>query len=126
MNDTNTARIGLTEGEARAVINALSNYEVGVSGEEEETALNVERLLQREFGFEQRQLRGDRNIADFFPDIFGGGGDREIQLSRGEAVEVVRALDDHKENVDPTQALTVSDLYDRFRDTFDIDGSRRS
>lgn len=125
MDDTDTASIELEKSEARKVINALSEYEAKTSGREDERVLNVESLLQREFGFEEGQSRDDRNISDVFSNIFNDDHrDHEIQLSRTEATEVVRALDDLDGQGSSREAETVTDLRTRFAETFDLGGGR--
>lgn len=124
MDDTDTTGIELSESEARKVINALSEYETRATGREGERALNVERLLQREFGFEEGQVGGgdDRDISDVFSNIFDSdGGTHEIQLSRAEAVEVVRALDEFDGQESPGETETVTNVRDRFVRAFDVD-----
>lgn len=121
MDDTDTAAIELNKSEAREVINALSEYETRASGREDERVLNVESLLQREFGFEEGQS-DDRNIADVFSNIFHDDHtEHEVQLSRTEAAEVVRALDDFDGQESSSEAETVTDLRTRFVETFDLD-----
>ncbi|MFC6824389.1 hypothetical protein [Halopelagius fulvigenes] len=123
MDDTDSTGIELTKSEARKVINALSEYETRASGQrEEERVLNVESLLQREFGFEEGQARDDRNIADVFSNIFNDDdGTHEVQLSRTEATEVVRALDDFDGQERSGETGTVRNIRDRFVQTFDVD-----
>lgn len=124
MDDTDTTGIELSESEAREVINALSEYETRATGREGERALNVERLLQREFGFEEGQVGGggDRNVSDVFSNIFDDdGGTHEIQLSRAEAVEVVHALDDFDGRERPGETETVTNVRGRFARAFDLD-----
>lgn len=128
MDDTDSAGIELSKGEAREVINALSEYETRASGRrEEERVLNVESLLQREFGFDEGQTAdgGDRNISDVFSNIFDDDhdGTHEIQLSRTEASEVVRALDDFDGQESRGETETVTNVRDRFAQTFDVDGA---
>ena len=125
MDDTDTETIELTRGEAREVINALSEYETGTSGRDEERALNVERLLQREFGFEKEHVGGDRGYLDTFSNIFNDkDDDHEVQLSRVEAREIVRGLDDlERREAHDADADTLRDLRERFVETFDLDES---
>ncbi|RDI72478.1 hypothetical protein [Halopelagius longus] len=125
MDDTNSTGIELSKGEAREVINALSEYETRATGRrEEERVLNVESLLQREFDFDEGQTGGggDRNISDVFSNIFDDdGGTHEIQLSRTEATEIVRALDDFDGQESRGETETVTNVRDRFVRTFDVD-----
>ena len=127
MNETDTATIQLTRGEAREVINALSNYEVTASGAEEERALNTEKFLQREFGFEERPTDDGLNFADIVANVFGeDNSEHEVELSRAEAAEVERALDGLAERsgtADENKA-TIEDLRRRLAETFDLDGDR--
>ena len=123
MDDTDSETIELTRGEAREVINAMAEYETGASGRDEERALNIEELLQREFGFDDEHFAGDRGYLDTFTNIFNDkDDDHEVQLSRVEAREIVRGLDelgrheDHSPNED-----TRRDLRGRFVETFDLD-----
>ena len=125
MDDTDTATIELTRAEAREVINALAEYETGATGRDEERALNVEDLLQREFGFKEEHFGGDRGYLDTFTNIFNEPDtEHEVQLSRVEAREIVHALDElgqHGEYSADADAETVQDLRARFADTFDLD-----
>ena len=128
MDDTDTATIELTRGEAREVISGLAEYETGSRGRDEERALNVEKLLQREFGFKKEHFGGgdDRGYLDTFTNIFNDtDGDHEVELSRVEAREVVRGLDELEQGGDySTDADTIRDLRERFVETFDLgDGS---
>ncbi len=123
MDDTDTETVELSRAEARIVISALSERQVGASGRDEERALNLEELLQREFGFEERHL-GDRGgYLDAFTDVFDSeDSEHEVQLSRVEAEEVVRALDDLRttEGAD-ADTETIADLRHRFAEAFDLD-----
>ena len=123
MDDTDTATVELSRGEARKVINALSEYQTGASGRDEERALNVEELLQREFGFEKRHLGDQRGYLDAFTDIFDREeSEHEVQLSRVEAKEIVRALGDlEAKEGDSADTTTIADLRHRFAETFDLD-----
>lgn len=121
MNDTDTATIKLSRGEAREVINALSEYRFKTSGSEEQRALNVREFLQREFEFEERHLDNDDGLLDSFASIFADEeGTHEVQLSRAEAGEVIPALAGVEGDMDPAEAETVADLRDRFERTFDL------
>lgn len=123
MDDTDTETVELSRGEARKVISALSERQVGASGRDEERALNLEELLQREFGFEERHLGDRRGYLDAFTDVFGSeDSEHEVQLSHVEAEEVVRALDDLEttEGAD-ADTETVADLRHRFEEAFDLD-----
>ena len=127
MTETDTATIRLTKGEAREVINALSNHEVTASGTEEERAVNMEAFLQREFGFEPDPAEGDRSFADAVTNVFGAdNSEHDVELSRAEAAEVERALDDLDERADPADEneAIIEDLRRRFAETFDLDGGR--
>lgn len=119
MKDSDTATVELTKGEAREIINALSAYRTTESGRDEQRARNVEDLLQREFGFEERHFEDDRSIVEAFADVFDEGDD-EIELSRTEAAEVVSALAEF-EGHSSEDAETVADLRSRFEETFDLD-----
>lgn len=121
MDDSDTATVELTKSEAREVINALSSYRTAAAGRDEQRARNVEELLQREFGFEERHLEDDRSIVETFAEVFENrDGEHEIELSRSEATEVVAALDEF-EGSPSEDAETVADLRDRFEATFDLD-----
>lgn len=124
MDDSDTATVELSKGEAREVINALSSYQTTETGREERRALNVEQFLQREFGFgeEDTGLTGDigESFASFLDD--SDTHTHEVQLSRAEAEEVVAALGAH-ENDSATDAGTISDLRTRFAETFDSNRS---
>lgn len=121
MDDTDTETIELTRGEAREVVNALAEHETEATGREEERTLNVEDLLQREFGFGNEDFDGDRGYLDTFTNIFNDtDDDHEVQLSRVEAREIVRGLDDlHRR--EEHDADTLRDLRERFVETFDLD-----
>lgn len=123
MDDSDTATVELTRNEARKVIGALSEYHVETSGRDEERVLNVEELLQREFGFEERHFGTESSYLDTFTNIFNEkSDDHEVQLSRVEAEEVVRALDDHEATAsDSSDAETTANLRDRFAEAFDPD-----
>lgn len=122
MDDTDTETVELSRGEARIVISALSEYQVGESGRDEERALNLEELLQREFGFEERHLGDRRGYLDVFTDVFREDSEHEVQLSRVEAEEIVRALDDLETTEgDDADTETIADLRHRFAETFDLD-----
>jgi hypothetical protein len=122
MDETDTATIELSKGEAREVIGALAAFDAGKSGREDERILNVENLLQREFGFEESRAGNDRGIVEAFFDVFDDDGrDHEIQLSRREATEVVRALDELDDRRTPEEAETVADVRGRFAETYDLD-----
>lgn len=125
MDDTDTATVELSQGEAREVINALSAYEAGASGRDEERALNVERLLQREFGFEKQQFEDDRGYLDTFSNIFTVESDEhEVELSRPEAREILTALDGLESREAGADAETIGDLRGRFAETFDLGADR--
>ena len=121
MDDTDNATIELTKGEAREVISGLAEYEAGASGREEERALNVEELLQREFGFEEDHL--NHSYIGAFTNIFNDmDDDHEVELSRVEAREIVRGLDElERREEDSADADTRRDLRERFVETFDLD-----
>lgn len=124
MDDTDTATIELTKGEAREIINALSTYQVGASGRDERRALDIEKFLQREFGFEERQFQERDSLPELFVDAFAADdGGHEIQLSRAEAAEVVPALDE-LEPGSPPEAETIAELQDELAETFDLDADR--
>ena len=124
MDDTDTATIELTRGEAREVINALSKHRVEVSGRDEERALNVREFLQEEFEFEDRHFEDDTTLVDAFVDIFDDGGDHEVQLSRAEAREVVAALTDLESDSSSTEDETIARLRNRFQERFDLDAGQ--
>ena len=122
MDDTDTATVELNRSEARKVISALSAYQARASGRDEERALNVEGLLQREFGFKEQHLGDRRGYLDAFTDIFDReSAEHEVQLSRVEAKEVVRALDDLESKEADADTETITALRDRFAETFDLD-----
>lgn len=123
MKESDTATIELTRVEAQEVINALANYEVKVSGQEEKQVLNVRELLKREFGFkepdfERQSADGAINLGDTITDIFGGDDEDEIQLSRSEAAEVVAALADFEEESGSTGLIR--DVRSRIEETFNL------
>ena len=125
MKESDTATVELTRGEAREVINALSNYEVRVSGQEEEQVLNVKELLKREFDFEESDFEGRSpgnatGLVDAVTDIFDADDEHEVQLSRFEAAEIVTALDDFEEESESVDS--VRDVRSRIEDTFDLPG----
>ena len=127
MKERDTATIGLTRGEAQEVINALSNYEVTVSGREEEQVLNVRELLKREFDFEESDFEGRgrgsgsaTGLVDAVTDIFDADDEHEVQLSRFEAAEIVTALDDFEE--ESGSAGSIRDVRSRIEETFDLPG----
>lgn len=123
MDDTDTETVELSRGEARKVISALSEHQVGASGRDEERALNLEELLQREFGFEEGHLDGQRGYLDVFEDVFDREeSEHEVQLSRVEAEEIVRALGDLEATEgDDADTGTTADLRHRFAEAFDLD-----
>lgn len=121
MDDTDTATIELTRGEAREVINALSTYQFETSGHDEKRALDVREFLQREFEFEESHFEDDSSLVDAFVDLFDDDGEHEIRLSRAEAAEVVPALADLEADSDPAEAETIAGLRGRFEETFDLD-----
>lgn len=126
MDDTDTATIELSKAEAREVINALSEYRTRTSGRDEERALNVEELLQREFGFEQRHFEEDNNPLEVFANVFADRDeDHEVELSRVEAAEVDSALAE-ADRSSRDEAETVEDLRDRFQGTFDLESGSRA
>lgn len=120
MDDTDTAAIELTEGEAREVINALSTHLYKVSGRDEQRTLDAREFLKREFGFKEEHFEDD---TDLFDVIWPGDddGEHEIQLSRVEAAEIVPALADLEADADPQEAQTIADLRNRFAETFDLE-----
>lgn len=125
MKENDTATIELTRGEAREVINALSNYEVRVSGREEEQVLNVRELLKREFDFEESDFEGRSSgsttgLVDAVTDIFDADDKHEVQLSRFEAAEIVTALDDFEGESE--SAGLIRDVRSRIEKTFDLPG----
>lgn len=125
MDDSDTETFELTRGEAREVINALSDYQVEASGSDEERALNVREFLQREFGFEDRQFESDSGLADTLGGVFGtDDSEHEVQLSRVEAAEMVPALADLEADSEPAEAETIADLRSRFEDAFNLDADR--
>lgn len=122
MDDTDTATIELSEGEAREVINALSTYIYEVSGRDEQIALSAREFLKREFGYKEEHFEEDESLLDiFFPSA--DEGEHEIQLSRVEAAEIVPALAELQAESEPQEAEMIADLRDRFEETFDLDDS---
>lgn len=119
MDDSETATVELTREEAREVINALSNYQVELSGDDERRALEVREFLQREFDFEDESFAGDRSLVDVFVNN-EPTGDHEIQLTRAEAAEVVPALAKLEANSTPEDAETIAGVRDRFQETFEL------
>lgn len=128
MDDSNAATIELTPEEARAVVNALANYQLEASGDDERRALEVRDLLEREFDLADEQFAADSSFFDEFLETFDlDDGDRshEIELTRGEAAEVDRALADFDTEAAATEAATVADLRERFAETFDLGDDTR-
>lgn len=119
MDDSETATVELTREEAREVINALSNYQVELSGDDERRALEVREFLQREFDFEDESFAVNRSLVDVFVNN-EPAEDHEIQLTRAEAAEVVPALAKLEANSTPEDAETVADVRDRFQETFEL------
>lgn len=124
-DDTDT--IELNRPEAQEVINALSTEVATESGPEEERALNVREFLQREFDFQEPDFQqsdsgDDDGIFTLDPaNLFGDDEDdtHEVQLSRGEAAEVDRALAE-QEGSSEGEAETIRDLRERFDEQFDL------
>lgn len=120
-----TATIELNRPEAREVINALSEEVATESGPEEERALNVREFLQREFDFEESDFDDyddDGGIFTLSPAAWFGDDDEdthEVQLSRGEAAEVDRALTE-QEGSSEGEAETIRTLRERLDEAFDL------
>ncbi|ELZ30475.1 hypothetical protein C474_11701 [Halogeometricum pallidum JCM 14848] len=123
MEDSDTATVELSKGEAREAINALSSYRTTETGQDERRALNVEEFLQREFGFKDDDT-GLSNIGESFASFLDDSDEQshEVQLSRAEAEEVVEALAAH-ENDSATDAGTVRDLRTRLAETYELNRS---
>lgn len=121
MDDSDTATITLTREEGRDAINALTNYEIGVSGREAERALNVRELLKREFGFEEESFEGDRDLlAEWANSFESDRNEHEIELSGAEADEVVAALADHEARAE-TDEEAIASVRLRFEETFGVE-----
>lgn len=119
MNGTDTATIELDEGEAREVINALSAYQYEVSGQDQQQAVNVKELLQREFGFKDKHVQDDDDLLDaVWPS--DNDGDQEVQFARTEAAEVVAALA-KSEGSSEGEAEKITQLRNRFEERFDLE-----
>lgn len=50
MDNTDTAEIELSRGEAQTIVAALSDYEITVSGTEEESVLSLRQRFEEEYG----------------------------------------------------------------------------
>ena len=122
MNETDTATVELTKGEAREVINALSAYRYSASGRDDDLALNIRELLQREFGFGDRHFENDQGLVESFAEVFDASDSHEVQLSRMEAEEVVSALSESQADADPAEAETIESIREEFERTFDLNG----
>ena len=122
MDETETATVELTKGEAREVINALSAYQYSASGRDDDLALDIRELLQREFGFEDRHFENDQSLVESFAEVFDTSDDHEVQFSRVEAEEVVSALSESETDADPAEAETVESIREEFERTFDLNG----
>ena len=126
MDETDTATIELSKSEAREVINALSAYQYSASGHDDDLALNIRELLQREFGFEDRHFENDQGLVESFAEVFDTSDSHEVQFSRGEAEEVVSALAESEADADPAEAETIENIREEFERTFDLDGRTRT
>ena len=122
MDETDTATVELTKGEAREVINALSAYRHSASGRDDDLALNIRELLQREFGFEDRHFENDQGLVESFAEVFDTSDSHEVQFSQTEAKEVVSALSESRADADPAEAETIENIREEFERTFDLDG----
>lgn len=122
MDETDTATVELTKGEARELINALSAYRYSASGRDDDLALNIRELLQREFGFEDRHFENDQGLVESFAEVFDTSDSHEVQFSRMEAKEVVSALSESQADADPAEAETIESIREEFERTFDLNG----
>lgn len=126
MDETDTATIELTKGEARELINALSDYRLETSGREEERVLNLRELLQREFGFDEGRFEDDGNVVEMLSGVFDDSDTHEVELSKSEAGEVDDALAAFEPESTPDETETVESLRERFAETYDLDDRRSS
>lgn len=123
MEDSDTETIELSDGEAREIINALSQHQARTVGAEAERDLQLRQLLKREFGYEDEPSGDDETILDDAIDIIEGlESGHEIELSRGEAAEIDEAL--AETDPDRQDADVIDDLRDRFAETYDLDERR--
>lgn len=126
MGDSDTATVELSEGEAREIINALSERQTRETGRDEERTLEVRSLLQREFGFEEPEFDDPREVVDEIVAVFDEDtGTHEVQLSRAEAAEIEPALARLESGSEPGEADTIADIRDRLQETFDLRGDER-
>jgi hypothetical protein len=124
MDDQDTDSIELTRPEARKVVSALSDFEVGQSGSEEREAQNIRKHLAAEFNFERKSDEKDTGLINELTDdltITDDAGPRSVELSKSEAKDVIAALSDFETQQSGTgEKEPTEDIQERFEEKFEL------
>lgn len=132
MSERDTATVTLSKGEARKVIAALADDETTESGRDRERLLNLQDRLAAEFGFDEYRAQGGESAVPDGQDalvgegdlidegdegILGGEDEEAMELSGGEADDVLAALSEYDGS--PEDEQVVADVRERLEAEFE-------